>query len=132
MRDLEADLKICEAATPGPWHRIERRVGRDNYLVDAEIVGNRIYWYGQLVSSTSVCKLCSGFIYFEGDIAFIEASRAGWPETIRELMDARKKIEELETALQQEREACARIAEQSFDVYNVGNCIASDIRNRNK
>lgn len=33
-------------------------------------------------------------------------------------------------AAEEEREACARIAEAQCDVYNIGFCIASDIRAR--
>jgi hypothetical protein len=35
-------------------------------------------------------------------------------------------------AVAEEREECARIAKQAFDVYNIGNCIAAAIRARSE
>lgn len=153
MRDLEADLKLCEAATEGPWDAIyyDHTVTKHpNWEVDCNLpdvltIADMGGGYGRNGES-------------EANARFIAAARTGWPETIQELMEARKRIEELEaeiirkdvviTSLAdrvaaqsellsklaektiEEREACARIAEQFGDVYNIGNCIAGDIRSR--
>lgn len=69
-----------------------------------------------------------------------------WETLPGHLIDERKAIAELRghiamaihaaeiaaavIAAQEEREACARIAESQCDVYNIGFCIASDIRAR--
>lgn len=89
-RDLEADLKLCGAATEGPWvcshpFRMSREPAPNPSIVECDHpIGSVAHCYG------------SNFT----DADFIAAAREGWPETIRELMEARKRIAELESRLE--------------------------------
>lgn len=67
MRDLEADLKICEAATPGPWAKT------GDFVNDL---------YGKPIART----------WEESDNIFIAAARTGWPETIERAMAAEAEL----------------------------------------
>ncbi len=69
MRDLEADLAICEAASPGPW-----RQDSDGFL----IVANGIH-IADVVST-------------EEDARFIAEARTGWPYTIRRALAAEAEL----------------------------------------
>lgn len=66
-RDLEADLKLCEAVSDGP-------------------------------------HVCERFC----DSNFIATARTGWRETIRELLEARKRIADMETVIERYRAAMNR------------------------
>lgn len=84
-RDLEADMLLCDAATPGPW--------------TCEHPYNKKRWPSP---NPSVVKAqdgvstahCYGDNFADGD--FIAAARTGWPETIRELRKARARIKQLQ------------------------------------
>lgn len=90
-RDLEADLAICEAATPGPW---------ENY-VDA---------VGQRASDTKriwVCQLYDGlephindFDNQEANARFISEARQGWPYAIRRALAAEAEVDRLRAELE--------------------------------
>lgn len=91
MRDLEADLKLCEAATEGPWewdYHFKQLVSRS---ADMNITGG--------IDPQTGFDDCGVFIGID-DRDFIAAARTGWPETIRELMEARSRINELESEIQ--------------------------------
>jgi len=69
-RDLEADLAICEAATPGPW----------------------------IIESSNV--ICRGYTLMivayagsQNDISFVAEAREGWPYAIRRVMELEKELE---------------------------------------
>lgn len=51
------------------------------------------------------------------------------PSNVRRAVKERVALA-IRAAVAEEREACARIAELQCDVYNLGNCIARDIRAR--
>lgn len=77
MRDFEADRKLCEAATPGPWE-----IGRYGQCVVSESAvgthcgdGEREYYGGNLV--------CEG-AHAENS-QFIAQAREGWPAALREI-----------------------------------------------
>lgn len=66
--DIEHLLKLAKEATPGPWVAKPRLIaGRE---CDCEIVGNQ---HPQYRTNTPVCKLSTGFVWYEGDKAFIAA-----------------------------------------------------------
>ncbi|BBH19797.1 hypothetical protein Back11_11420 [Paenibacillus baekrokdamisoli] len=81
-RDLEADLAICEAATPGPYEITTCDCGSP--------VCSQVF-----ISITNT----EGRLFPE-DAAFYVAARNGWPETIRELQAAEAKIDRLQNELQ--------------------------------
>jgi len=78
VRDLEADLAICEAATPGPWmdhkeHDLWREV-RANHSMIADCLT-------------------------DSDARFIAEAREGWPHAIRRALAAEARVAELEREL---------------------------------
>lgn len=86
MRDLKADLALCEAATPGPWEWTPDNwnggfggiVGKDNAEVlfpDHRNEGDYgDAWFEEYPS--------------EADGKFIVEARVGWPEAIRRALKA--------------------------------------------
>jgi hypothetical protein len=74
MRDLKADLALCEAATPGPWGYKDDGYG--NYFVSALLTDDdRVYRWSDIPFS-------------ESDVQFIAAAREGWPEAILRALKA--------------------------------------------
>jgi hypothetical protein len=94
-RDLEADLAICEAATPGPWAVCGRYVVRDKYEL-----GN----YRQAVfKAEHIPKI-------EADMRFAVEAREGWPYAIRRALAAEAEIDRLRNEiqiLQEQLEQCS-------------------------
>ncbi len=78
MRDLEKDLAICEAATPGPWDDVADIVHSGNSCGDEYNCGIE-------------CK--------EADARFITESRTGWPEAIKRAKAAMAEVKRLKEAL---------------------------------
>lgn len=80
MRDLKADLEICEKATPGPWEELN-----DNPI--------DTYWAEK----------------HPEDFAFIAAAREGWPEAIERAIaaeeDAQNNYKISQTLLKRIKEA---------------------------
>jgi hypothetical protein len=88
-RDLEADLAICEAATPGPW------------VADKSTVKCQHY--------TLLITYCGG----QKETAFAAEAREGWPYAIRRALAAeaevdrlRDEIRMLQEQLEQRRRGC--------------------------
>ena len=75
-RDLEADLAICEAATPGPWK------------VDKSLI--EIDGYTLFISYCATPR----------DLRFAAEAREGWPYAIRRAMAAEARVAELEAELE--------------------------------
>ena len=71
-RDLEVDLAICEAATPGQW------IATNNHTIERELDG---LW---------ICKVIWG-----NDLQFIAEARTGWPYAIRRALEAEAEIDRL-------------------------------------
>ncbi len=78
-RDLEADLKLCEAATPGPWGWTE---------VGLESLRNGPSQYGKEEMVLWPVKL--------GNRAFIATARTALPYYITEVKRLRERVNELE------------------------------------
>lgn len=76
VRDLEVDLAICEAATPGPW------------IAEGPNI---------------ICKDYTLFIGYDSrrqnDTLFVIAAREGWPYAIRRALTAEARVAELEREL---------------------------------
>ncbi|WP_127580158.1 hypothetical protein [Paenibacillus koleovorans] len=98
-RDLEADLAICEAATPGNWET-------DGFSVFTEMKPDYSGGYSIFHSHEGPNR--------ENDCEFASAARAGWPYAIRRAMEAENEIDRLRNELnmlqeqlqQQHRSAC--------------------------
>jgi len=92
-RDLEADLAICEAATPGPWMFCEyEHTRRDG-----------TYWH--IRAGSGFFDDCS-FQGFElasymssSDARFIAEARTGWPYAIRRALEAEAEVDRLRNEL---------------------------------
>lgn len=72
-RDLQRDLELCDAATPGPW------------MGD----GSQI-WSGDILIAT----MWDDFNYADRD--FIAQAREGWPEAIHRALAAENRVRQLE------------------------------------
>jgi len=70
-RDLEADLAICEAATPGPWTFDRVSVKREEYA------------------------LLLSYLSTRDDLRFVAEAREGWPYAIRRALAAEREIDRL-------------------------------------
>lgn len=101
MRDLEADLRLCEAAHAGPWRACVRYLARENETVIAICCNQDVLAGPDPRDSLETAA----------EARFIAAARTGWPETIRELQAARQEIEALLNAKKSAFEECARLAE---------------------
>ncbi|MFC5468440.1 hypothetical protein ACFPPD_06885 [Cohnella suwonensis] len=78
-RDLDADLAICEAATPGPW------------IVAVSIHVVRDFWEND--GSRQVVFTAANDI--EADARFTAEARQGWPYAIRRAQEAEERMDKL-------------------------------------
>ena len=79
MRDLKADLEICEKATPGPW--------------ELTVKGNS-------VKSYAIDGICHGMKIHGKDAFFVAEAREGWPEAIRRAIKAEAQAAAMREALE--------------------------------
>lgn len=96
MRDLKADLKLCEEASPGPWWTEGMNALPGLYLYGTKSA-KQVHREQNPIPGFMECFPPLGLSW--EDASFIAAARTGWPETIQELIEARKRIEELEAEL---------------------------------
>lgn len=85
MRDLKADLEICNAATPGPWVEI----GDGDFVVQNQWLEDGDFRQG-------ICKLLHK-PQKQCDAQFIAQAREGWPEAIERAIAAEAEVERLKT-----------------------------------
>ena len=71
MRDLKADLEICNKATPGPWIQDRCNVSAQGYTLFITYVSGK------------------------NDAQFVAAAREGWPEAIERAIKAEDEVERL-------------------------------------
>lgn len=81
VRDFEADLAICEAATPGPYAIVRCQCGSP--------VCNQFF-----ISITGT----EGRLSLK-DATFIAEARSGWPYAIRRALEAEARVDKLENEL---------------------------------
>ena len=98
MRDLKADLKLCEAVRPGPWAtRLTeaRGDGWDEWEERWDVLSH---------ADTSIA-ICwdTGTELGDGkrNATFIAEAREGWPEAIRRAIKAEKECTELRTVFEE-------------------------------
>jgi len=77
-RDLEADLAICEAASPGPWT-----------IKDDGIKDKNQFWVCEMIWPNE-----------EGNARFITEAREGWPYAIRRALEAEAEVDRLRNEIQ--------------------------------
>lgn len=90
-RDLEADLAICEAATPGPWNWTW-----DGLCLSSEGAadsGDYVAWVQHTAGGPN-----------DADRVLISEARGGWPYAIRRAMEAEAEIDRLRNELQIQQE----------------------------
>ena len=75
-RDLEADLAICEAATPGPWTFDRISIKREEYA------------------------LLLSYLSTQDDLRFVAEAREGWPYAIRRALEAEAEVDRLRNEIQ--------------------------------
>jgi len=92
-RDLSADLALCNAATPGPWHAQETG---DVWQLFGGLHGNM-----QLVKAPKHGTNYAEYWPEEADAKFIAESREGWPESIRRAIAAEAEVVRLRAVLAQ-------------------------------
>lgn len=122
-RDLAADLLICEAATPGPWHygsddwrgNVQDRFWFVSGETDEDVEGRTT-----AVGVLRVERNPTSHPVCENNARFVAAAREGWPHAIRRAQAgeaAEARVAELEAEVADLREryaaACDRIAAQS-------------------
>jgi len=82
VRDLEADLAICEAATPGPW------VGCQDAVSNSPL-----NWICQMYEGEGATAI--HFDNHEANARFVANAREGWPYAIRRALAAEAEIDRL-------------------------------------
>jgi len=109
MRDLKADLALCEKATPGPWE-VQRyfyeEPGYEEFIKSAAVVA-----YEEFIESAAVVADVYTDVYtitrnnwsnpVEADLEFIAQARTGWPEAIQRALEAEKERDELRAVLKE-------------------------------
>lgn len=88
MRDLQADLEICNKATPGPWIQDRCNVSAQGYTLFITYVSGK------------------------NDAQFIADARKGWPEAITRAINAEAEVERLRKELDKYKRAYAEICHQ--------------------
>lgn len=89
-RDLEKDLAICEAASPGPWK-----------LNDSPHYEHNIIWGFKGPGHGAIAEVAFDYPRKPriNDACFIAEARTGWPETIKYAMGLEKEIDRLHNEL---------------------------------
>jgi hypothetical protein len=104
-RDLDADLAICEAATPGAWETDTFSIFtamRPDFTGGLTVASLRGMWK---VSNPK----------HENDCEFIAAARTGWPYAILRAKDAEKENDRLRTELEMLQEQLQQHRSHCFD-----------------
>ena len=100
MRDLEADLRICEQATPGPW------TWEDDSCLSPGMV---TVYAGRMGNDGSPWTPTHGLNLFgrlhpdasgKANLDFICQAREGWPVAIARALAAEVEVERLKAALE--------------------------------
>jgi hypothetical protein len=96
VRDFEADRKICEAASAGPWVWVPgKREYRDNGSIQSESEGD-VCDFGNYTQYYPI----AGNEPYETDITFITEARTGWPAALDRIAELEAENERLQTRVQ--------------------------------
>ena len=108
MRDLKADVELCNKATPGPWkfHEVEFQCGRDECPYEKKREDNSCLKCDgvEIYQSAFVPEVLTlGCGEYDGmndaDAEFIAQSREGWLHAIERAIKAETLVLELREAL---------------------------------
>lgn len=99
MRDLKADLEICNKATAGPWEATSEsdedvrvcQTENEECVCCLALMGD-YNWEKEEWKEGSIKQ-------WNKDAEFIAASREGWPEAIERAINAEAEVERLRMAL---------------------------------
>lgn len=98
-RDLGNDLKICGAASPGPWAVMDSRVDKDYYdATDTESVEGCVAWHVECAEEYAIMHGMSGpgeITPELADLHFCAVARTGWPIAIRRAIEAEAELADL-------------------------------------
>jgi hypothetical protein len=86
VRDLEKDLEICEAATPGPWIANNTARHEDNLVWGPKGPGH---------GAVAQVSFYTPSEYQMNDVRFIAEAREGWPYAIKQAIEAEEKVDKL-------------------------------------
>ncbi|MGG3873114.1 hypothetical protein [Brevibacillus laterosporus] len=89
MRDLNADLEICNAATKGPWSWCGDKFG------DLVVYSPKLRGFHN--NGGEIAQLDYGN---QEDARFIVEARAGWPHAIERALEAERRVAELKAELE--------------------------------
>lgn len=93
VRDLEADLAICEAATPGKWK-----------LWGMDVMAPKVAGVEEVFAVDDAAVVAKTYDPHRGlrtfNARFIAEARVGWPYAIRRAMEAEAKVDRLQNELQ--------------------------------
>lgn len=112
-RDAEADLAMCEAATPGPWRygeNIDHAV-----MTQLDLTGATGPYTRRLVGRFALAQR-DGYDYGQSlaDVRFACMARTALPHWLHRAVEAEKRVAELEAALNQ-ADAPRRVCEKCGD-----------------
>lgn len=115
MRDLQADLQICNKATPGPW--IRSKFGLNILTHDSEIsTATQKYSGTSSYAEEQIKKL-------EANANFIAAAREGWPEAIERAIKAEAEVVRLQAergkAVEDLQGMCEVLNSCAFCIYDL-------------
>lgn len=111
MRNLHADLALCEAATPGPWRMHNAGLDRGHTYASFDgVLG--------LIAEDSRIE----------DAEFIAQAREGWPEAIRRAIEAEAEVERLSAFIESESEVAidTMLEIERLKAENARYCAASN------
>jgi hypothetical protein len=124
VRDLAADLALCEAATRGPWDLLDSRKERWHFTapnghgppegtVQWQILGGQPKGSGSRDYGYAVMggRHGPGVIKPEhADLLLAALSREGWPVAIRRAIAAEARVKELEAEVERLRAEVERLS----------------------
>lgn len=90
LRDLKADLELCNNATPGPWYREKTGANFKGFSSEVIIADTSRYTTGNKVYAEP-----EGGQFPSSDADFIAQAREGWPHAIERAIKAEALICEL-------------------------------------
>lgn len=95
MRDLRADLEICNKATPGPWYREKTGAEFNGFSLECLIGTTSLYTTGNNIFAQP-----QRGSFPAADANFIAAAREGWPEAIERAIKAEAEVVRLRAGLE--------------------------------
>jgi hypothetical protein len=102
-RDLEADLLVCERATPGPWHADTTEPG--DCVVWAEAPGYDPSIHVLNIGPARVGAVGVAFDSEMEDARFVGEARTGWPIALRRALAAEEALRQFKRAHEKKRDA---------------------------